>query len=106
MSSSASPDVPHGPLIEPDPEACYTLDVVANVCGLSSQTILHYHEQGLLGRAQVEIRGACFNDESVRRIRRIEHLRHDYGMDSAAIRLTLELMDELDRLRIELRLRQ
>jgi DNA-binding transcriptional MerR regulator len=106
MNPPASPDPRHGPLIEPDPDASYTLDVVARVCGVSSRTILHYHEQGLLRPvAEDDAGGGCFDDETVRRLRRIEHLRQTYGMDTAALRLTLGLMDELDRLRSELRLR-
>lgn len=106
MNPPPTPDPRHGPLIEPDPEATYTLNVVAGVCGVSSHTIVHYHEQGLIRSIADDDSGAeCFDDETVRRLRRIEYLRQTYGMDIAALKLTLNLMDEVDRLRSELRSR-
>ena len=104
MISPAQSDPQSGPVIEPDAEATYTLDIVASVCGLSSQTILHYHEQGLLHPVvEAESGARCFDDDTVHRLRRIEHLRNAYGMDDAALKLTLSLMDEVERLRAELR---
>jgi len=101
-----NPDPQHGPLVESDFEASYTLEVVASVCGLESHTIIHYHAQGLIQAiADADADEACFNDETVRRLRRIEYLRQTYGMDIAALKLTLNLMDEVDRLRNELRCR-
>ena len=92
--------------VPPDPDAAYTLDVLASVCGVSSQTVLHYHEQGLIRPAAEDESGSGrFDDETVHRLRRIEHLRSTYGMDLAALKLTLSLMDEVERLRIELRSR-
>ncbi len=85
---------------------CATLDVVASVCGVSSQNVLHYHEQGLIRpAAEDESGGGRFDDDTVHRLRRIEHLRSTYGMDLAALKLTLSLMDEVERLRRELRSR-
>lgn len=104
MNPPAPPDPPHDPLLESD--AAYTLDVVARVSGVSSQTVLHYHEQGLIRSiTEDESGGGRFDDETVHRLRRIEYLRSTYGMDLSALKLTLNLMDEVERLRTELRFR-
>jgi DNA-binding transcriptional MerR regulator len=101
MSSSLPPDP------EPDAESGYTLDIVATVCGLTSQTILHYHEEGLIhpaagGRPDTY----QFDEATVHRLRRIERLRNAYGLSLPALKLTLDLMDEVERLRGELRARR
>lgn len=80
------------PLYEPDEQATYTLDVVAKITGLSSQTILHYQESGL-------IPSATYDDETVRTLRRIEHLQRTCGVNEQGLRLILSLMQELERLR-------
>jgi chaperone modulatory protein CbpM len=96
----------NGSVIEFDTEAVYTLDIVASLCGISSQTILHYHEQGLIQPIVEDDLGSWrFDDEAVHRLRRIADLRSIYGMDVSALKFALDLLDELERLRTELRLR-
>ena len=91
------------PLFEPDPEATYTLEVVAELCGISTQTVLHYQEQGLLPRTP---RPASYTDEALRALRRIEDLRTHYEMNLEGIKLMLQLMDDLERLQRDLRSRR
>jgi len=117
MSTSDSPDSitdtgteadhGHGPVIEPASSEAYTLDIIASACGLTRQTVIHYHEQGLLAPvAQDDSGTALYDDECLHRLRRIEHLRAHYALESTALRLTLDLMDEVERLRAELRHRR
>lgn len=109
MSTPAStdPDPNHGPVIEPAASAAYTLDIIASTSGVSPQTILHYHEQGLLAPVSKDDAGiALYDDECLHRLRRIEHLREQFALETAALRLTLDLMDEVERLRAELRHRR
>jgi DNA-binding transcriptional MerR regulator len=87
------------PLYEPDEQAAYTLDVVAQITGISTQTIIRYQEQGLLPSSNLD-------DESVRMLRRIHHLQGDLGFNESGLRLILNLMDEVERLRTELRARR
>jgi len=87
----------------PEPEGIYTMEMTARVSGLHSETLLYYHEQGLIHSISDADGRDRFNDETVHRLRRIEHLRETFGMDFAALKLTLELMDEIDHLRAELR---
>lgn len=88
-------------------EGIYTLEMTAHVSGVHTETLLHYYEQGLIQSVTAEASKAdLFNDETVHRLRRIEHLRESFGMDLAALKLTLELMDEIDHLRAELRCRR
>ena len=47
LQSNPSPAM-NLPLYEPDEQASYTLDIVSEITGISSQTILHYQEAGLI----------------------------------------------------------
>lgn len=81
----------------------YTLEFVAKITGVSSQTILHYQEQGLI-HTSAEARDA-FDDETVHTLRRIEHLRHTCETNDSGLKLILGLMDQVEELRAALRRR-
>ena len=87
------------PLYEPDTEATYQLDIVARITGISSETILHYQEQGLIRRGDL-------TDESVHALRRIDHLQSLSEANLEGLKLIVGLMDEIDHLRTELRARR
>lgn len=83
-----------------DAEPAYSLEVIGEITGLSSQTIVRCRETGLLGSSEEQ---KSFSDETVRTLRRIEHLRSAFAMTDPALRLTLGLLDEIDRLHAALR---
>ena len=94
------------PLFEPDADATYTLELVADLTGVSSRTILRYQEQGLISPVEDGESGAqYFNDEALLTLRRIEHLRTHCEMNETGLKLMLNLLDEVECLREELRSR-
>jgi DNA-binding transcriptional MerR regulator len=97
MSTSALP---------PDPEngTAYSLDILAELTGVSTQTILQYHEHGLIRAAHKE--DLQFTDEDLRTLRRIEHLRELCEPNLAGLKMLTQLLDEVERLREELRARR
>jgi DNA-binding transcriptional MerR regulator len=80
---------------EPMPEASYSLEIVSELTGVSTQTIVQYQEHGLIQPA--------FDDETIRALRRIEHLRETCEMNLAGLKLLTQLLEEVERLRAELR---
>lgn len=88
------------PFYDPDEHGAYTLEVAARITGVSSETILHYEEIGLLDTGGSDDR---FDDECLRTLRRIGHLRDTCGVNEQGIRLILELTRELETLRDQLR---
>ncbi len=76
----------------------YTLDILAGITGVSTQTIVQYQEHGLI-RSQ-------FDDETVRVLRRIEYLRETFEMNLGGLKLLTHLLDELEQLRQERRARR
>lgn len=76
----------------------YTLDILAGITGVSTQTIVQYQEHGLI-RSQ-------FDDETVRSLRRIEYLRETFEMNLGGLKLLTHLLDEVEQLRQERRARR
>lgn len=90
--------------IEPDAEGVYTLDIIVQLSGVSSETVLAYQEQGLIAHTELpNADSPRFDDETLRTLRRIEHLKACYGMGLPGIRLMLRLLQETERLEAELR---
>jgi DNA-binding transcriptional MerR regulator len=84
-------------------DTVYSLDVIAELAGTDPQTVLHYQEIGLLFPTSDP---AEFDDEGLRRLRRIEHLRATCEVNSAGLKLILSLLDEVERLQQERRRQQ
>ncbi len=101
MSTPSQNDPASLPLFEPDVDATYTLEAVVRLTGVSSQTILHYQERGLI----TPVAGQ-FDEETLRTLRRIEHLRSTCAVNESGLKLILDLMGEVERLRAELSTRR
>lgn len=73
----------------------YSLEILAQITGVATQTIVQYQEHGLI-RPQ-------FDDETIRALRRIEHLRETCEMNLHGLKLLTQLLEEVEQLRNELR---
>ncbi len=76
----------------------YTLEILARITGASTQTIVQYQEYGLIH--------SQFDDETVRALRRIEHLRETFEMNLGGLKLIISLLNEVEQLREERRARR
>ena len=104
---SATDDFTHLPVFELNVEATYSLDVIAELSGVSPQMILQYTERGLISPVtDTDPQGFQFDEETLRTLRRIEHLRSTCEMNMDGLKLMLELMDEVEQLREDLRSRR
>lgn len=89
---------------EPDPHLFYTIETAARLSQVSRRMIALYCRQGLVSPVADPVSdGWVFDDEGIRRLRQIEHLRGTCGINVAAIGLILRLLDEVEDLRRELR---
>ena len=94
------------PFLETETDATYTLAIVAELTGVATQQILYYQETGLIAPVAGTPKEPAFDVGTLRALRRIEHLRSGYGVNDSGLRLLLNLLDEVDYLRNELRERQ
>jgi DNA-binding transcriptional MerR regulator len=76
----------------------YTLEIIAEITGVSTQTLVQYQEHGII-RPELD-------DETIRALRRIEHLRETCEMNLAGLKLLTSLLTEVEQLREELRMHQ
>ena len=76
----------------------YTLEIIAEITGVSTQTLVQYQEHGIIR--------PVFDDETIRALRRIEHLRETCEMNLSGLKMFTRLLEEVEQLREELRLLQ
>lgn len=89
-------------LFEPNPQTAYSIDFTARLAAVPRHAILVYCRHGLLAPLEEPEPGYYFDDEAIRRLRQIEHLR-GAGLNLPGIKLALELMHEVQRLQAEVR---
>lgn len=88
----------------PEPGTLYSLETVAHLTGASRRGILVYCRSGLV-RPSVEpdTGPMAFDDEAIYLIRRAEYLRNIHGINLTGVRIIIDLMREVHRLRDEMR---
>ena len=91
-------------VFEPGARAVYTIEVAAQMAQVPRRLIVLYYKHGLVTPVTDPAgAGWYFDDEAVRIVRRIEHLRSTCGLNLAGIKLVMSLINEVERLRTELR---
>jgi DNA-binding transcriptional MerR regulator len=91
-------------VFEPGEQTVYTIDVAAQLAQVPRRLIVLYYKHGLVSSVTDPAgSGWYFDDEAIRIVRRIEYFRSMCGMNLAGIKLVMALMDEVERLRTELR---
>jgi len=91
-------------IFEPGARAVYTIEVAAQLAQVPRRLIVLYYKHGLVAPVtDPSGAGWYFDDEAIRIVRRIEQLRSACGLNLAGIKLVMTLMDEVERLRTELR---
>lgn len=102
--------VPDGPtclsieVFQPKPNVFYSLDVTAHLAGVPRRSILIYCRAGLVRPVVQPPYGVMeFTEETIYTVRRIEHLRAVHDLDLDWLKTMFDLLDEVERLRAELR---
>jgi len=107
MSRRLKPDVSSSlglELFQPKPNVLYSLDAAAHLAGVSRRSILIYCRAGLIRPVVLPPHGVMeFTEEAIYTVRQIEHLRTVNGPDLAWLKTMFDLLDEVERLRAELR---
>lgn len=85
-----------------DSDACYTLEVIAELAGTAPDVVIRYQEMGFISAVEE----STFDTAALHRLRRIEHLRESYEMNTQGLKMMLHLLDEVERLQQERRRRQ
>jgi hypothetical protein len=91
-------------LFQPKPNVLYSLDAAAHLAGVPRRSILIYYRAGLVRPVVHPPYGVMeFTEEAIHTLRQIEYLRSVHDVDLAMLKTMFELLDEVERLRAELR---
>jgi MerR family transcriptional regulator/heat shock protein HspR len=81
----------------------YMISVAAELAGMHPQTLRIYESRGLIQPKRSPKNTRLYSQEDVDRLRRIQELTSEMGMNLAGVERVFELEDELDRMRRRLR---
>ena len=81
----------------------YMISVAAELAGMHPQTLRIYESRGLISPKRSPKNTRLYSDEDVERLRRIQELTTELGMNLAGVEKVFELEQELDRTRRRLR---
>ena len=107
MNDASEPDIPSPralELFQPNPNVLYSLDATAHLARVSRRSILIYCRAGLVRPVFQPPYGVMvFTEETIYTVRRVEHLRVVHGIDVTWIKTLFDLIEEVERLRSEVR---
>ena len=77
----------------------YMISVAAELAGMHPQTLRIYEQRGLIEPNRSPKGTRLYSQEDVERLRRIQELTSDLGMNLAGVEKVFELEAEMDRMR-------
>jgi MerR family transcriptional regulator, heat shock protein HspR len=81
----------------------YMISVAAELAGMHPQTLRIYESRGLIQPKRSPKNTRLYSQEDVDRLRRIQELTSELGMNLAGVEKVFELEGELDRMRRRMR---
>ena len=81
----------------------YMISVAAELAGMHPQTLRIYETRGLITPKRSPKNTRLYSQDDVDRLRRIQELTGELGMNLAGVERVFELEDELDRMRRPMR---
>ena len=81
----------------------YMISVAAELAGMHPQTLRIYETRGLITPKRSPKNTRLYSQSDVDRLRRIQELTNDLGMNLAGVERVFELEDELEKMRRRLR---
>ena len=83
----------------PSDRALYIISVAAELAGVHPQTLRIYERKGLLNPARTAGNTRRYSDRDIDRLRTIQRLTQEYGVNLAGVKMIVELENEMDRMR-------
>ncbi len=90
-----------GTVIEDD---SLTLEQLCHACGVHADWVINLVEESIIEPEGKEIQVWRFSGACLLRVRSALRLQHDLGVNLAGIALALDLMEELENLRAQLKI--
>lgn len=81
--------------------AVYVISVAAELAGMHPQTLRQYDRLGLVSPSRTKGRGRRYTLSDIRRLREVQRLSQEEGINLAGIRRVMELVDQVKSLEEE-----
>ena len=88
-----------GPRVLNDERPRYMISVAAELVGMHPQTLRIYEQKGLVNPKRTAGNTRLYSDSDVERLRLIQRLTSEWGLNLAGVERVLHMEDELERLR-------
>lgn len=79
----------------------YMIGVAAQLCGIHPQTLRQYEKLGLVIPARVGAKNRLYSEIDIGRVKQIQRLTQDLGVNLAGVDIILKLLDDMDDIRNE-----
>src|SRR2546425_5853433 len=84
---------------DPDPQqGVYMISVAAELAGMHPQTLRIYEARGLITPKRSAGKTRLYSQEDVERLRRIQELTSEMGMNLAGVEKVFELEEQLEKM--------
>jgi MerR family transcriptional regulator/heat shock protein HspR len=85
-----------------DERAVYVISIAAELVGMHPQTLRVYEQRGLVQPQRTKGNTRLYSPADIERLRLIQQLKHELGLNLAGVEHVMRLQDELDRMRNEM----
>ena len=80
----------------------YMISIAAELVGMHPQTLRIYEQKGLVNPQRTAGNTRLYSDADVERLRLIQRLTGDWGLNLAGVERVLHMEDEIERLRLRM----
>ena len=79
-------------------EPLYMISVAARLCDLHPQTLRLYERLGLVRPARIGSKNRMYSEADIERLRQIQRLTQDMGVNLAGVEVILDLLDKMRKM--------
>lgn len=79
-------------------EPLYLIGVAARLCEVHPQTLRMYERLGLVRPARIGRKNRMYSDADIERLRQIQRLTQDMGVNLAGVEVILDLLDKMQQM--------
>lgn len=84
-----------------DNQPVYMIGVAAQLCNVHPQTLRQYERLGLVIPSRVGAKNRLYSESDILRVRRIQRLTQQMGVNLAGVELILRLLEDMESLRAD-----
>ncbi len=86
----------------PEEEPCYIISVAARMLGMHAQTLRYYERMGIIAPSRSRGRIRLYSEADINRLRQIQRLINDLGVNLAGAEVILRLNQRIRRMEEEM----